>query len=118
MDIKIHQENLSRGLSLVSRYTSNKGQLPILANVLIEAKPEGISLLATNLEMGIRVDLGGKTEKPGQITVPAKNLTEFVSSLPVETIELKSEGEKLKISWLVFGFQPKSKTKFSNASGR
>src|SRR3989344_2792694 len=98
MDIKIHQENLSRGLSLVSRYTSNKGQLPILANVLIEAKPEGISLLATNLEMGIRVDLGGKTEKPGQITVPAKNLTEFVSSLPVETIELKSEGEKLKIS--------------------
>lgn len=98
MHIHILQENLSKGLSLVSRYTSNKSQLPILANVLIDAQAEGVTLLATNLEMGIRVDIGGKTEKTGQITVPAKNLTEFISSLSVETLELKSEGEKLKIS--------------------
>ncbi|MEK7163681.1 MAG: DNA polymerase III subunit beta [Patescibacteria group bacterium] len=98
MHIHILQENLSKGLTLVSRHTSNKGQLPILANVLISAQTEGVTLLATNLEMGIRVNIGGKTEKPGQITVPAKNLTEFISSLPVETVELRSEGEKLKIS--------------------
>lgn len=69
-----------------------------MANVLINAQPEGVTLLATNLEMGIRVDIGGKTDKPGQITVPAKNLTEFVASLPLETVELKLEEEKLKIS--------------------
>ena len=58
MRFKIHQDTLSKGLTTVSRYTANKGQLPILANILIEADRSGVFLSATNLEMGIRVDIG------------------------------------------------------------
>ncbi len=97
MRFKIHQDTLSKGLTTVSRYTANKGQLPILANILIEADKGGVFLSATNLEMGIRVDIGGMVEVPGSITVPAKNLAEFVNSWPSGTIELKLKEEKLTV---------------------
>ncbi len=97
MRFKIHQDTLSKGLTTVSRYTANKGQLPILANILIEADRSGVFLSATNLEMGIRVDIGGMVEVPGSITVPAKNLAEFVNSWPSGTIELELKEEKLTV---------------------
>lgn len=95
MRFQIHQDVFAHGLSIVSRYTANKGQLPILANILINASKGGVFLSATNLEMGIRVDIGGKVEVEGQTTVPAKNLAEYVASWPSGTIEVELKEEKL-----------------------
>lgn len=97
MKISILQDSLASGINLVSKYTSNKGQLPILANILITAVKTGVTLTATNLDTGIRVSIGGKVEKEGSLTVPAKNFSEFVSSLPLQTVELTEDREKLKI---------------------
>ncbi len=97
MRISILQDRLAWGVNLVSKYTSNKGQLPILANILITAEKTGVTLTATNLETGIRVNIGGKVDIEGSITVPAKNFSEFVSSLPLQSVELSVDGERLKI---------------------
>jgi DNA polymerase-3 subunit beta len=98
MKFSILQDNLTSGINLVSRYTSNKGQLPILANILITAVKTGVILTATNLETGIRVNIGGKVEEEGSITVPAKNFSDFISGLPVQTVNLLEDKERLKIS--------------------
>jgi DNA polymerase III subunit beta len=97
MKATIIQTDLNKWLSVVGRVVPNRGQLPILSNVLLEAGKEGLVLSATNLEIGLKAIAGGKVLEPGAITIPAKNLGEFVNSLPAGNVTLKTEGEKLEV---------------------
>ena len=76
------QENLARGLSVVSRAVSSRSSLPVLANVLLKTEDAGLKLTATNLEIGITYWVPGKIDEDGATTVPAKLLTDLVNSLP------------------------------------
>ena len=98
MKTEVLQQSLNKALSIVGRLISGRGQLPVLANVLIEAKKEGLVLSATNLEMGVRVIGGGKVFEEGAITVPAKSLAELVGSMGEVNVELVTDGEKLKVT--------------------
>jgi len=84
-------------MSNISRVITGRGQLPVLANVLIEATKGGLVLSGTNLDLGMRMELGGKTEEEGSLTVPAKTLAEFVGSMNFESVEMTTIGDKLKL---------------------
>jgi DNA polymerase-3 subunit beta len=92
------QENLARGLSVVSRAVSNRS-LPVLTNVLLKTEDAGLKLTATNLEIGITYWVPGKIDVDGATSVPARLLTDLVNSLPGgEPIELElGDGETLHI---------------------
>jgi DNA polymerase-3 subunit beta len=75
------QENLARGLSVVSRAVSARSTLPVLANVLLRTEEGGLKLTATNLEIGITYWVPGKIDVDGATTVPARLLTDLVGSL-------------------------------------
>jgi DNA polymerase-3 subunit beta len=92
------QENLARGLSVVSRAVSNRS-LPVLTNVLLKTEDGGLKLTATNLEIGITYWVPGKIETDGATSVPARLLTDLVNSLPGgEPIVLElGDGETLHI---------------------
>jgi DNA polymerase-3 subunit beta len=75
------QENLARGLSVVSRAVSTRSTLPVLANVLLKTEDAGLKLTATNLEIGITYWVPGKIDSDGSTTVPAKLLTDYVNAL-------------------------------------
>jgi DNA polymerase-3 subunit beta len=75
------QENLARGLSVVSRAVSTRSTLPVLANVLLKTEDGGLKLTATNLEIGITYWVPGKIDTDGATTVPAKLLTDYVNTL-------------------------------------
>jgi len=100
MKLSCMQENLSRGLAVVGRAVATRTTLPITNNVLIATDESRLKLVATNLEMAISSWLGAKVEEGGSITVPAKLITEFVSSLPNEAVEMmilpKSKTVQLK----------------------
>ena len=81
MKLSVMQENLARGLSVVSRAVSARSTLPVLANVLLRTEDAGLKLTATNLEIGITYWVPGKIESDGATTVPAKLLTDLVNSL-------------------------------------
>ncbi|PZC45643.1 MAG: DNA polymerase-3 subunit beta [Chloroflexi bacterium] len=49
-----------------------------------------LTLAATNLEIAITTWVGASVEQQGNITVPARLLTEFISSLPADTVHLTS----------------------------
>jgi DNA polymerase III subunit beta len=80
--LSVMQENLARGLSVVSRAVSSRSTLPVLANVLLKTEDAGLKLTATNLEIGITYWVPGKIETDGATTVPARLLTDLVNSLP------------------------------------
>lgn len=97
MKFVVLQENLKTALSSVLRTVSSRPQLPVLSNVLLEAKKEGLYVAGTDLEMGILVKVGGKIEENGKVTVPARMFSEFVTSLPAGKIEAELKGETLSV---------------------
>jgi len=100
MNISVMQENLARGLGIVSRAVASRATLPILANVLLRTEDGGLKLTTTNLEIGITCWVPGKVEDGGEITVPARLLTDLVGSLPPQTIqlELSPKDRSLKVT--------------------
>jgi DNA polymerase-3 subunit beta len=98
MKVSILQENLTKGLNIVNRFILPRAQLPILNNVLMKTEQGRLKLSATNLETGINLWLGVKIEKEGEICVPAKNLTEYISLIPPQKINLEVEKNLLKIT--------------------
>lgn len=91
------QENLNKGLGIASHIASRNVTLPILNNVLIKTEEGVIKLITTNLEIGISAVIRGKVEIPGEITIQAKLLADYINLLPRENVELNLEGDNLNI---------------------
>lgn len=89
MKVSCLQENLAKGLSIVSRAVATRSTLPVLSNILLSTDESRIKLSATNLEIGINCWIGAKVEQEGATTVPARLLADFVNSLPAERIDLE-----------------------------
>jgi DNA polymerase-3 subunit beta len=88
MKLTCLQENFNRGLNIVGRAVATRTTLPITNNVLLATDGGRLKLVATNLEMAVSCWIGAKIEEEGEITVPARLLTEFVSTLPSDTIAI------------------------------
>lgn len=96
MNITINQSSLSKALSQVSKASSTKPTMPILANVLISLRNGVLQLYSTDLEIGIKESIFAEnTTVPEDITVNSKLLTEFVNSLADSPISLQTEGTNL-----------------------
>ena len=98
MKLQVTQENLNRALNSVARVATSRGTLPILANVLIKTSNNRLSLAATNLDIAITHYIGAKVKEEGSITVPARLMQDFVSSLPDGVIELDLQETKLHVT--------------------
>lgn len=98
MKLQILQENIEKAVSIASRFSSSKAQLPILGNILLSARKNKLFVSSTNLEISSSIQIGAKIEKEGEISIPSKLIFDVVSNLPKETIEMSSENEHLKIS--------------------
>ncbi len=88
MKVSCLQENLAKGLSIVSRAVASRSTLPVLSNVLLTTDGDKLKLSANNFELGINCWVGAKVEQAGAITVPARLLSDFVNSLPLERIDM------------------------------
>ena len=88
MKLQVTQENLSRALQTVSRIAASRASLPVLSNVLLQTDGSRLTVAATNLDIAISETIGAKVTTQGSITVPAKLMQDFVSSLPNSTLEL------------------------------
>jgi DNA polymerase-3 subunit beta len=97
MKIEVLQESLLSGLNIVGRAVATRAQLPALSHILIEATSSGLTLSATDLEIGIQTKVAAKVEEPGKVAVPAKMFGEFLASLNPGKIVLSLEKESLQV---------------------
>ena len=88
MKVEILKENLKNGLSIVEKIVGKNLSLPILDNVLIDTEDNFLSLSSTDLETAIKLWVLTKIVKKGKVVVPAKFLSNFVSLLPNDKIEI------------------------------
>ena len=89
MRIGVLQENLAKALSIVGRAVSSRSTMPVLGNILLEARDNQLRLAATNLEIGVNCWIGAVVEDEGAITVPARLLVDFVANLPPERVDME-----------------------------
>ncbi len=94
MKLSITKAELIRGLARIQAIVEKRNSMPILANVLLEARGEGeegtLELAATDLEVGIRGLHPADVSDPGALTISAKKLFEIARELPDELIHLES----------------------------
>ena len=81
MKFQIDNENLLQGLGRIQAIVERRSTLPILSNVLIKADGDGITLAATDLEVGVVSTHPAEIERGGSVTLAAKKLFEIVREL-------------------------------------
>lgn len=89
MKVSVPQENLARGISIVSRAVAARSTLPVLGHILLATEGERLKLAATNLEIGITHWSSAQVKTEGAITVPARQLADYVNALPPDAVEME-----------------------------
>jgi DNA polymerase-3 subunit beta len=89
MEYSVKKYDLLEELSLTQGVVERKTTIPILSNLLCEAKGNRLTITATDLELSIRTSCEAKIKKDGAGTIPAKKLLELVRLLPDEEIRFK-----------------------------
>lgn len=98
MKINVLRENLAKEISSVSRAAAgSSAAMPILSNVLLDARPDGLRLSATNLDVGVTSTVQASVAAGGGLTVPARLFADIVKSLPGDEIELAADDDILHI---------------------
>lgn len=89
MNVVCLQENLRRGLGLVTHAVATRSTLPALSTVLIETDQGRLKLAATDLSLGITCWIGCQINAEGGVAVPARLLGDFVGSLGNEPVRME-----------------------------
>ncbi len=98
MELVVRKNDLLRELQLFQGIVERKNTIPILANVLMEAKDDRVSFLATDLEVGLRSMCKAAVAKGGALTLPAKKFYEIVKSLPETDIRIAEDKGGVKVA--------------------
>jgi DNA polymerase-3 subunit beta len=98
MELVVRKTDLLRELQLFQGIVERKNTIPILANVLMDAKGDEVTLLATDLEVGLRSKCPATITKGGSATLPAKKFYEIVKSLPDTDIRIADDKNGVKIA--------------------
>jgi DNA polymerase-3 subunit beta len=91
MELVVRKSELLKELSLLQGIVERKNTIPILANVLLEGTDGHVSLLATDLDVGLRSRCEATISKAGTLTLPAKKLFEIVGALPETDIRIAED---------------------------
>jgi DNA polymerase III subunit beta len=82
MKIKIARDELLTGLQRVQGVVEKRNTMPALSNILLETKQDGVELVATDLEIGIRGHYKAEVLEPGSVSVSARKLFEILREMP------------------------------------
>ncbi len=111
MKLSVTRDSLHQGLGAVAATIPTKTTLPVLSNILLEAKDGGLTLSGTDLDISVAVRIDAEVSKPGAVTVPARKFAEIARELPagsvtvvVDGVEIRIEGGKSRFK--LFGLAP------------
>jgi len=86
MKIECSIEKIKNALSMVDRITGKNLTLPVLGSVLWVASNKSLKLRATNLSIGIEVEIPAKIEKEGIVAIRSDILASLFSVLQNDSV--------------------------------
>lgn len=113
MEFTIERDELMQGLYLTQGIVERRTTIPILANVLLDSGPDGVTIAATDQEVGVRRKCEAKVKKKGALTTGARKLNEIVRECPAGPLAIRSlENNWIEVSagkarFKIVGLDPK-----------
>lgn len=99
MHIECTKDSIERATSLLYRISGKNVNLPVLSCILFDIKSKKALFRATNLDLGVEIEVPAKIHKEGVIAVPAHILAQYISSLGSETrLTMETNGTTLTIT--------------------
>lgn len=91
MHFTVAHSELAQALQKVSRAVPARTTLPVLTGILLSASAEGLTLTATNLDIGISCRIPAEIGSPGSMVLPARYLTDIVRHIPGGAIAVSAD---------------------------
>jgi len=111
MKLSVTRDSLHSGMGAVSATIPTKTTLPVLSNILLEARDGKLTLSGTDLDISVSVSIEAEVEVEGSVTVPAKKFAEIARELPAAPVHIHADGVEIRIEsgrsrFKLFGLPP------------
>ncbi len=97
MKFKIEKEVFLKGIQRTQSVAEKRSTMPILSNIFIEALNDKITIIATDLEIGLKGELMADIEENGCLTISARKMFEVVREMPAGELDIESKEN----NWLI-----------------
>ena len=98
MKLTASREELLGPLQSVIGVVERRQTMPVLANVLLSAKDNRLSVTGTDLEVELVAASNVTVQQAGDVTVPGRKLLDIFRSLPEKTsVTLSTEAERVSL---------------------
>jgi DNA polymerase-3 subunit beta len=97
LNFNISKNIFLEGLNALQNLTNKRGTLAIISNILIETDNDILYLTATDLEVGLKIQLPAEIKNSGSITLPSKKIFEIVRESGSSSISI----EETENSWVI-----------------
>jgi DNA polymerase-3 subunit beta len=88
MELTALKSDLIKASQITQNIINPQSTLPILSNMLMEAKKDRLTFITTDLDIGISCSLKADVVNEGVITVPAKKFADIIRELPQEEVRI------------------------------
>lgn len=93
-----HREGLLSAISMVSGVAPARSPKPILQNLKLVVDSTGSTLMATDLEVGIRYSVSGiRVDEAGSAILPTARIQQILRLSPEIDLAIESNGEKIEV---------------------
>ncbi|KPF79182.1 DNA polymerase III subunit beta [alpha proteobacterium AAP81b] len=95
----VERATLLKCLAHIQSVVERRNTIPILSNVLIEARDNGLRLMATDLDLQVVETIAASIDLNGATTASAHTLFDIVRKLPEGSqVELATSGDKMTVN--------------------
>jgi len=95
MKFSVSKEKFLAGLQAVQNVVSTRTTLPILSNVLLQARDGQVRFTTSDLDVGITGTIDAQIEREGATTLPARRLATIVRELPAADISIEVDSKNI-----------------------
>jgi DNA polymerase-3 subunit beta len=98
MKLTASREDILTPLQSVIGVVERRQTMPVLANVLLSAREDRLSITGTDLEVELVATSTASVQASGDITVPGRKLLDIFKALPEKTnVTLTTEGDRVSL---------------------
>ena len=91
MIFSVERQKLLDAVTRLQRVVGAKTSMPVLEGILISAEPGKVTLIAYNLEMGMKRELYAKCDEAGDIVINAKLLSDILRRMNGIQVEISAD---------------------------
>ncbi|MEM7175438.1 MAG: DNA polymerase III subunit beta [Chlamydiota bacterium] len=97
MKLITSRSSLATTIGKIQGIVPKKPAIPILANILLEARDGCISIAATDLTVGMCAQIEATVTQPGAITLPARLFFKLIRELTSADVEIEAVAEETAV---------------------